>query len=806
MKYAGDPPGYGWSDDPDREARLERRKRIAIVAGVLGGVSLLAFSWLWFAPCGFGGCAPVSDLERYQAEGSELLDLSGEPFGTLATVNRRIVSIDSLPAHLPAAFLAVEDRRFFDHKGVDWKRMGAAVQSVLTPGERAEGGSTITMQLARNLFPDRLSYRDRTIRRKLMEIRVARQIERAFPKRKILELYLNHIYLGDGSYGVEAAARDFFGKPAAEVTLAEAATLGGLPKAPSLLNPRADSAAARARRDLVLGQMTEAGFVSEARAREAGERPLQLAPSRRSRADQFAPWFVERVRQELEFEVGESFYTAGLRVYTTLDRKAQVAAETELSRQLERIEGGAYGVYRHPVYDSEDSTAADGTTPYLEGMVTLLDVRSGEVRALVGGRDFDRSQFDRASQAVRQPGSAFKPFVYLAALERGHPPTERLQDAPVRLAVSRGRSWEPRNYTGRYEGPMTLRNALARSKNMVTVRLAEEVGRRAVVREAHDLGISTDIPDYPAITLGAAGVRPLELVTAYAAFGNGGYRVRPHFVRRIEDRAGRVLWEAPVERTRVVDPAAAFVLTSMLRDVVDRGTGTAVRAVGFRGPAAGKTGTTNGATDVWFVGYTPDIVAGVWMGLDRPQTIVRGGTGGELAAPVWGRIMNRVYAGRKMPEAWPRPGGVVTATADRHTGEVIGDGCPARGATYTEYFVNYAPARGACSDRGIFWAEIDTLGYPYDDEYGAYELPTDTFTIDAQARGIDWPELESPRERADAGGGRIVELAPPAVDPSAPLPPERSVAADSAATQSAPKVLGVPVRRGRPPEGSVDTP
>jgi penicillin-binding protein 1A len=805
VKYAGDPPGYGWSDDPEAEKKRERRKRIAAVAGVLAGVLLLAFSWLWVAPCGFGGCAPVSDLDRYQAEGSELLDLSGEPFGTLATVNRRIVSLDSLPAYLPQAFLAVEDRRFFDHHGVDWKRMGAAVRSVLTPGERAEGGSTISMQLARNLFPDRLSYRDRTVRRKLMEIRVARQLERTFSKRKILELYLNHIYLGDGSYGVEAAARDFFGKPAAELTLAEAATLGGLPKAPSLLNPRADSAAARARRDLVLEQMAEARFVSEAQAREAGERPLELARSQRSRGDQFAPWFVERVRQELESEVGESFYTAGLRVYTTLDRSAQNASEAELSRQLERIEGGAYGAYRHPVYNDGDSTP-NGRTPYLQGMVALLDVRSGEVRALVGGRDFEQSEFDRASQAVRQPGSAFKPFVYLAALERGHPPTERLQDAPVRLAISRGRYWEPRNYTGRYEGPMTLRNALARSKNIVTVRLAEEIGRPAVAREARDLGISTDIPDYPATTLGAAGVRPLELVTAYAAFGNGGYRVRPHFVRRIEDRDGRVLWEAPVGRTRVVDPAAAFVLTSMLRDVVDRGTGTAVRAVGFRGPAAGKTGTTNGATDVWFVGYTPELVAGVWMGLDRPQTIVRGGTGGELAAPVWGRLMKRIYAGREMPAPWPRPGGVVSATADRQTGEVVGAGCPAGGATYTEYFVNYAPARGACSDRGIFWAGVDTLGYPYDDEYGAYELPPDTFTLDAAARGIDWPELEGPRERADAGGGRIIELPPSAGDTSASRPAERSVAADPAATQPPPKLLGVPVRRGQSPGDSTGSP
>ncbi|MDQ3555213.1 MAG: PBP1A family penicillin-binding protein, partial [Gemmatimonadota bacterium] len=598
-------------------------RRVRIISASFVALGLLVFGWLWAAPCGLGGCAPVSELERFQSEGSELLDVDGKPFGVLATVNRRVVPLDSVPDYLPQAYLAVEDRRFYEHHGVDWKRFLGALRSNVQAGGVAEGGSTITMQLARNLFPDRLNYRDRTARRKFMEVRIARQIERAFRKPKILELYMNHIYLGDGAYGVEAAAQTYFGKPASELSLAEAALLGGLPKAPSQLNPREDMEAAEQRRNLVLQQMAEAGFITAAQADSASREPIELTRRSRVASEQAGSYFTERVRRELEQEVGEGFYTAGLRVFTTLDPVAQSAAEEELARQIGRVEAGEFGAYRHPTYASTRGEGDESGTPYLQGMAVVLDAATGEVRALVGGRDFNDSKFDRAIQALRQPGSAFKPFVYLTALERSHAPTERIEDAPLRLSLAGGRAWEPRNYTGSYDGPITMREALTRSKNTVTVRLAEDVGRGAVIRNVRELGLSTEIPDVPSTSLGSAEVRPMELISAYAVFANGGDRVRPHFVRRIEDRDGRVLWQAEPERERVVDRAAAFVLTSMLRDVVDRGTGTAVRAAGFRGPAAGKTGTTNGATDVWFIGYTPELVAGVWMGFDQPRTIVR---------------------------------------------------------------------------------------------------------------------------------------------------------------------------------------
>ena len=750
------------------------KRKLKIAALVLALLGVVGFSWLWFAPCGMGGCAPVSELDRFQAEGSQLLDARGRPFAALATVNRRVVPLDSLPDYLPQAFLAVEDRRFFEHGGVDWKRvMGATFRNVKAGGVE-EGGSTITMQLARNLFPEHLPYRERSLRRKLMEIRVARQIERALSKEKILELYLNHIYLGEGTYGVEAASRAYFGKGAAELTLAEAATLGGLPVSPSRINPKEDREAAQERRDLVLREMAKAGFVTDAQAREAIGLRVQVAKSAKDDGGT-GSYFVERVRRELEEHFGDRFYTEGMKVYTTFDPAVQAAVEEEMARQLEAIESGSFGAYAHPTYSASKGETEDGVTKYLQGAAVVMEVETGEVRALVGGRDYDDSSYDRVFQARRQPGSAFKPFVYLAALQRGVPPTQVFEDAPVRMVLAGGRTWEPRNYTGRFDGPMTMREALTRSKNTVTVRVAEQVGMQSVIAAARELGVSTEIPQVPATALGAAEVRPIELAGAYAAFANGGSRVEPHVIRRVESRDGEVLWEWSDLSEEVIDPAEAFVLTSMLRDVVDRGTGAPARSGGYRGPAAGKTGTTNAATDVWFVGYTPDLVGAVWFGLDRPATIVRGASGGTIAAPVWGRIMARAYQNRRAPIEWSPPRGVATEVVDRRTGQPLDPSCPtaAGGETYTEYFVHVRPPRPFC-DPG-------TLPYPamvmdgdsvwYDEEAWGEGYEPDTVGLsDLEDKGIYWPELEEKRRREAAGRSSATVPPPLPADP----PPARS--------------------------------
>jgi penicillin-binding protein 1A len=793
-------------------------RNVKIVLLTLAGIMAVGFGWLWFAPCGMGGCAPVSELEKYQSEGSELFDSSDKPFGTLATENRRVVPLDSLPEYVPKAFLAVEDRRFYDHGGVDWKRFGGAMLANVKRGGVSEGGSTITMQLARNLFPDALPYTERSVRRKVMEVRVARQIERAFDKKKILELYLNHIYLGEGSYGVEAASQAYFGKPAARLTLAEAATIGGLGQLPSRRNPRVDRDAARVRRDVVLRAMASAGYAPQAEVDEALRTPVRVAREGKS-ARQRGSYFIERVRRELEEQVGERTYTAGLRVYTTYDPVAQIAAESEVARQADAIEAGAFGRFRHPTYPESKGETEDGSTQYLQGAAVVMDARNGEIRALVGGRDYEDSKFDRVFQARRQPGSAFKPFVYLAALKRGVAPTRRIDDAPLKVALSRNKSWEPRNYTGTYDGPITVRDALTRSKNTVAVRLAQEVGMSSVAGVARDLGITTDVPNNPAVALGSAEVRPIELVGAYAAFANLGTGVTPHVVRRVEDRDGRVIWEAETEGAEVVDPAEAFVLTSMLRDVVDRGTGTPVRAAGFQGAAAGKTGTTNAATDVWFVGYTPDMVAAVWFGFDRPQTIVTGASGGTLAAPVWGRMMKRVYAGRRVPIEWAPPRGVVTEKVDRATGMAMDQGCPGSGATYTEYFVHGAPPRSGCVQPGAYPPmAMDTVWR--DEEWGSTEVRTyDADTVggvtDLEQRGISWPELEARRragERPRAPEPGSVEPVPP---PTYTVPPpSRSNPRASEPRNPEPRreprrtppVLGEPAPRTPPPPEPVEPP
>ncbi len=772
---------------------------------VLGGLGVLLLAWLWFAPCWLGGCAPVDEMLEYQAEGSELLDINGEPFGMLATVNRQIVALDSLPPHVPQAFVAVEDQRFYDHGGVDFRRVAGAFFANLKSGEVEAGGSTITMQLARNLFPEWLPYTERSAVRKLKEIRVARQIERRFSKDKILELYLNHIYLGDGAYGIEAAAQTYFGHPASELSVSEAATLAALPVAPSDLNPKENPEGARERRDIVLGEMAEGGYISEADAEAAQQEPIVLDESVNLAGDMKAPYFIERVRREMEDIVGTRLYTGGLKIYTTLDPVAQEASEQELAQQLDAIEAGSFGTYRHETYPEVSGTPAEsGETQYLQGAVIVMDASSGEVHALVGGRDFADSKFNRATQALRQPGSAFKPFVYLTALERFGSPVHPVMDAPVRLKLSGGQVWTPENYTGTYDGQMTMREAITRSKNAATVNLSQEVGMEPIVQTAHELGITSDIADVPSTALGASAVRPIELVRAYAVFANGGTLVEPHFIRKVEDRHGNIVWQSPGGGDRVIDPSLAFVLTTMLQDVVSRGTATAVRAAGFGGPAAGKTGTTNSATDVWFVGYTPELVGGIWMGMDDPQTIVPGASGGTLAAPVWGRIMSRIYETRPMPEPWQAPPGVVTAQIQRGTGMLVDETCGIAGPTYTEYFVNSMPSAPACTD-----------------PYGYAMTPGDTMWMDEEwsmrydslgapmADGIDWPQLEEIRRRLNSGtatrADSMAVLASPGRMPRDTIsrgtiitsPPANQPTSPRDSAPQPPVLLGVPVDSAR---------
>jgi penicillin-binding protein 1A len=517
----------------------------------------------------------------------------------------------------------------------------------------------------RNAFVPRLA-QERTLRRKLIEIRLAYRLERALTKQQILALYLNVIYLGNGAYGVEAASRDLFGKSVDRLTVAEGATLAALARGPSLYAPRRHPDRAVARRNLVLAVMAREHYLSGALAARARAEPLRLSPAAwRAREDR--SFALDPVRAAVDSLLGDDEQVGDLIVYTTLDGRAQQAAEAAVRRQADAIERAT----GRPRRDT------------LQGALVALDPRNGELRAIVGGRRYVPGGFNRALTARRQPGSAFKPFVYAAALARGLTPAAVVEDTPVEIEAEHGVIWRPVNYDGRYAGRVTLRRALMRSANAATVRLGEAVGERRVATLARRAGIRSPLAPVPALALGAAEVTPLELVTAYAPFANGGLAVAPSLIRRIEAGDGTVLWRAPVrKRERVLDAAEAFQLTSMLRSVVDGGTGRLVRERGVAGPLAGKTGTTNDGADVWFVGYTPTVVAAVWFGYDVPRPIGPSASGGRLAAPAWAAFYDGGWRERE-PADWTPPAGLVSRTIDAFNGELANEWCP---VTQREWF------------------------------------------------------------------------------------------------------------------------
>jgi penicillin-binding protein 1A len=642
------------------------------LAVLLAGVVLVTglAGLFWMRTCGFGGCPSTAALQAFRpSEGSRILDRHGVVLGRLTNVRRVNVPLDRVPRHVRAAFIAVEDRRFYHHGGVDWRSAArAAWRNLRSLGVR-EGFSTISMQVVRSAFLPTIA-NQRSLRRKLIEVELARRLEAAVDKQRILELYLNVLYLGNGTYGVEAASRDLFGKHVEELTVADAATLAALARGPAIYSPRRHPDRARARRNLVLDLMAREGYLSPERARRASAAPLALAASEwRPRRE--TSYMLDPVRELVDSVLGDDAGGLGdLVVHTTLDAGAQRAAARAVDDRAAAIERAAGGRYRR-------------RGESLEGALVALDPRNGEIRALVGARRVVRRGFNRALDARRQPGSAFKPFVYAAALMDGITPADVLDDSPV--AVSDGkRVWRPVNFGGQYAGPLTLRRALMRSANAATVRLSERVGARRVASLARRAGIRSELDPVPAMALGALEVTPLELTTAYASFGNGGLRVTPTLVRRIETPDGGVLWRAPHPKPeRVLGAAESFQLTSMLRSVVDGGTGSIIRELGVTTPVAGKTGTTNNGADVWFVGYTPSIVATVWFGYDSPHAISGNASAGRLAAPAWAAFYRNGWRERSGEAGWPEPAGLVSRTIDAFNGDLANEWCP---TTQREWF------------------------------------------------------------------------------------------------------------------------
>ena len=587
--------------------------------------------------------------------------------------NRSLIPLRQIPKPMVDAILAIEDRRFYTHWGIDPIRTARALIGNLLARRVEQGGSTITQQLARNLF---LTH-ERTLARKIKEAILAVRIERTYTKNEILEMYLNQIYFGEGAYGIDAAAKVFFGKQVQELTLPECALLAGLPRNPRDYAPRRDPDRALRRRNLVLAAMLQNRRLTRAQYESACEAPLGVSTTRL--AGQEAPYFMEMVRQHIDERYGSNqLYEGGLRIYTTIDIDLQRAVEASLEKRLADLETrNKYRKTRAVVAatHAKEPERERTQTEYLQGAEVSLDPATGQILALVGGRDFNDSNFNRAVQAARQPGSAFKPFIYAAAMDNGYAPTDIILDTPVSFRAGNGKEWAPRNYDKKFRGPITLRTALANSVNVPAAKLLQKLGTTLVSSYAKRMGIRSRLVPDLSLALGTSEVNLLELTSAYGVFANQGVRVSPVFVLRVEDKNGKVLEKSRVVAEEVLSPETSLTMTSMLASVVDNGTAASARALGFTLPAAGKTGTTDDYSDAWFVGYIPNLVTGVWVGFDWKKPIGPGMTGAAAALPVWVDVMTAATAGHT-PQEFPVPMGVVSRRVCTETGLLANPACP----------------------------------------------------------------------------------------------------------------------------------
>lgn len=698
----------------------------------------------------------------------------GKLIGEFGEERRAVVAIENVPKPMIAAILAAEDDRFYQHGGVDYVGVARAALSNFVSGGVKQGASTITMQVARNFFLSK----EKTLTRKFNEMLLAFKIEHSLTKNQILQLYINQIYLGQRAYGFAAASQTYFGKPLEKLTLAEYATLAGLPKAPSRYNPIANPKRSKQRQQYVLGRMRALGLITDAQFAEADKQPLVVKKDANEYAVR-ADYLAEMARQFIFERYKEDAYTKGIRVYTTLSTGDQEAAFAALRRgvqQYDRRHGyrGPEGFVDLPadvsdedledalqdVAESDDiypavvveagprhvkaylkggemlDIAEDGLKfvsrmlgdkaspnqrirrgaiirmqkdeknrwqitqlPAAEAALVSVDPRDGAIRALVGGFDFGRSQYNHVTQALRQPGSSFKPFIYSAALEKGFTPATIINDAPLTFTAAQTGSepWEPKNYDGKFDGPMRMRMGLVKSKNLVSVRILQAIGPQYAQDYITRFGFDPKLhPPYLTMALGAGNATPLQMVAAYSVFANGGYRVVPYFIERVEDARGNVLLQAKPQQAaqgaeRVIDARNAFIMTSMMQDVVKMGTGARAMKLG-RSDLAGKTGTSNDFVDAWFCGFDADLVAVAWIGFDNPHTRGRNETGAAAALPIWMDYMGTALKGVPEQPLVP-PEGVVAVRIDPDTGLRVAEG--QRGITDYFYQEFLPPERGS---------------------------------------------------------------------------------------------------------------
>jgi 1A family penicillin-binding protein len=721
---------------------------IAGVLPVLGG--------LWLLTSLRGGLPDREAVRRIgeMDQATTVFDAADRPVFTIFRQQRIEVPLSRISPNIVSAILAIEDQRFNTHHGFDAYRIVAAAVANIRHGRAAQGASTITQQLARQSFLTP----EKTVRRKVQELILSGRIEQMYTKPQILELYLNKVYFGDGLYGVEAASRGYFGKHASEATVAEAATLAGLVKSPSSYAPTTSLARATARRNVVLLAMLESGAIDQATARKARATKITLSNALRP-AEHRGQYFEEQVRRELLDRFGwQRVYQQGMKVFTTIDMAMQESAEGVVQESLQSLTRRRKGLEARRRPAETGSPSDDGAEP-LQAAMVVLDPQTGHVRAMIGGRDFDESSFNRAVQARRQPGSAFKPFVYATALESGYTPATLLDHLDDPIVTAQG-AWTPEDEHST-DTAMTLRTGLRTSSNRAAVRLLQQIGIPKAVQYAKNMGVG-DVPSVPSLALGSGEVTLEAMTAAYAAFANGGRVPKPILIRRVEDRNGRLLYDEPPSSRRAISETTAFLMSTMLADVVNAGTAAGARRLGFTLPAAGKTGTTNDFNDAWFIGYTPKLVAGVWVGFDQPHTIIPRGFAAEVAVPIWAKFMKLATRGDE-PQWFNPPPGIKVARVCRLSGKLATDLCndveviaadgqvSHRSMVYDEYFVAgteptmYCDAHdteGLGKITGVFAARAEKPAPPKLDDTGRAPL---VVPVPVSAKGV-----ELPTDRPDA--------------------------------------------------------
>lgn len=659
---------------------LRTRGKVVIVLSllVLGVISFVGGGALWFLREMYRTLPTFDQLQNIeQPLVTRVLASDNSVIHDFAVERRFQVSIDSIPQNLVNAVVATEDRRFFKHWGIDLKRIFGAIAVDLLRGHYAQGASTLTQQLARNLY---LSQRQSMVR-KIREALTAVKLESCYTKREILELYLNQVYLGAGVYGVEAAAQRYFSKSISECGLNECAIIAGLVQLPEYYRPDKPQNIQRTteRRNTVLRSMNIMGFIDAPVCNAAMADTIPSNPQKQN--SRIAPYFVEMVRQEAVQRYGDNtLYNGGLTIYTTLDPVAQESTETAVREHLAVLQRGCNALFldsshaytklkisRSRFMENFDSVYAAHRDEYsrlpdsvklriAQVSVIAMDAGTGAIRTLVGGRNYAESKFNRAVQARRQPGSAMKPIVYAAAMEQGMTPATVILDQPITLVTPDG-EWRPENYGRTFCGPVTIRYALAKSINLVAIQVLNKIGADKVIACARKLGLRNRMNPVPSLAIGACEVTPMELTCAYGAFANGGYLVKPYCIEKITARDGRVVYKHEVDRSEVLTPQVAYIMADMMTDVVKRGTGARIPGMGFTRPAGGKTGTTNDYSDAWFVGFTPQIVCGVWVGVDERRSLGHGVTGSRGAIPIWVPAMKALHRNLDVA-SFDIPGGI----------------------------------------------------------------------------------------------------------------------------------------------------